>query len=307
MTVVGLDGRRDRPDPVGHPGRLRRPDRDRVRLDLADHDRQPARPARVGQHLRRPDLPVRRAWPWRSWPSASSTSSAGRSCRSPPQPDAVPFPDPHRADRDPAAAQGVRRRLGRADRRRGHRQRRAGVQAARVEERRQHDDRDGRPAGHPVRRPHPRSPSQYGLRPTEAGRPVDRRARRRRRPSATARVLFVTFAASTALILFLAANTSFNAFPRLAAILAEDGYMPRQFSFRGDRLAYSWGIVLLAAIAFGAAVGVRRRHPRPDPALLGRRVRVLHPQPDRHGPPLARRRASRAGAGGWRSTRSAAS
>jgi hypothetical protein len=62
--------------------------------------------------------------------------------------------------------------------------------------------------------------------------------------------LFVAFAASTALILFLAANTSFNAFPRLAAILAEDGYMPRQFSFRGDRLAYSWGIALLAAIAF---------------------------------------------------------
>ena len=62
--------------------------------------------------------------------------------------------------------------------------------------------------------------------------------------------MFVIFAASTALILFLAANTSFNAFPRLAAILAEDGYMPRQFSFRGDRLAYSWGIVLLAAIAF---------------------------------------------------------
>jgi amino acid transporter len=59
------------------------------------------------------------------------------------------------------------------------------------------------------------------------------------------------FAASTALILFLAANTSFNAFPRLAALLAEDGYMPRQFAFRGDRLAYSWGIVLLAAIAFG--------------------------------------------------------
>ncbi len=63
--------------------------------------------------------------------------------------------------------------------------------------------------------------------------------------------LFVLFAVSTALILFLAANTSFNAFPRLAAILAEDGYMPRQFSFRGDRLAYSWGIVLLAAVAFG--------------------------------------------------------
>jgi amino acid transporter len=59
------------------------------------------------------------------------------------------------------------------------------------------------------------------------------------------------FAVATALILFLAANTSFNAFPRLAAILAEDGFMPRQFSFRGDRLAYSWGIVVLAAVAFG--------------------------------------------------------
>jgi amino acid transporter len=66
--------------------------------------------------------------------------------------------------------------------------------------------------------------------------------------------LFIIFQASTALILFLAANTSFNAFPRLAAILAEDGYMPRQFSYRGDRLAYSRGIVLLAAIAFGLLV-----------------------------------------------------
>jgi amino acid transporter len=62
--------------------------------------------------------------------------------------------------------------------------------------------------------------------------------------------LFYAFAASTALILFLAANTSFNAFPRLAAILAADDYMPRQFGFRGDRLAYSWGIALLAGVAF---------------------------------------------------------
>jgi amino acid transporter len=61
--------------------------------------------------------------------------------------------------------------------------------------------------------------------------------------------LFILFQASTALILFLAVNTSFNAFPRLAAILAEDGYMPRQFSFRGDRLAFSWGIVVLAVVA----------------------------------------------------------
>ena len=58
--------------------------------------------------------------------------------------------------------------------------------------------------------------------------------------------LFQTF---TALILFLAANTSYNAFPRLAAILAKDGYMPRQFSFKGDRLAYTLGIIILSAVA----------------------------------------------------------
>jgi amino acid transporter len=63
--------------------------------------------------------------------------------------------------------------------------------------------------------------------------------------------LYYLFQVATAMILFLAANTSFNAFPRLGAILAEDGYFPRQFGFRGDRLAYSWGIGLLAAIAAG--------------------------------------------------------
>ncbi len=61
--------------------------------------------------------------------------------------------------------------------------------------------------------------------------------------------LFVALQIATALILFLAVNTSFNAFPRLAAILAGDGYMPRQFSLRGDRLAFSYGIVILAGIA----------------------------------------------------------
>jgi amino acid transporter len=91
---------------------------------------------------------------------------------------------------------------------------------------------------------------QYGLRPTNPGG-ESVVALAAQAIFGDGSVLFVTFAASTALILFLAANTSFNAFPRLAAILAEDGYMPRQFSFRGDRLAYSWGIVLLAGIAFG--------------------------------------------------------
>ncbi len=69
--------------------------------------------------------------------------------------------------------------------------------------------------------------------------------------------MFYVFQIATALILFLAANTSFNAFPRLAAILAGDGYFPRQFSFRGDRLAYSWGIILLALIAAGIYVAFK--------------------------------------------------
>jgi amino acid transporter len=60
---------------------------------------------------------------------------------------------------------------------------------------------------------------------------------------------FFLFQGFTALLLVLAANTSFNAFPRLLAILAIDGNMPRQFSFRGDRLAFSYGIIVLATVA----------------------------------------------------------
>jgi amino acid transporter len=53
----------------------------------------------------------------------------------------------------------------------------------------------------------------------------------------------------TALILVLAANTAFNGFPVLASILAKDGYLPRQLHTRGDRLAFSNGILLLAGFA----------------------------------------------------------
>ncbi|MBA2255238.1 MAG: APC family permease [Chloroflexi bacterium] len=60
---------------------------------------------------------------------------------------------------------------------------------------------------------------------------------------------FYAFQLFTALLLFLAANTSFNAFPRLVAILGQDGFMPRQFSFRGDRLSFTMGIVLLGILA----------------------------------------------------------
>ncbi|MBI4492953.1 MAG: APC family permease [Chloroflexi bacterium] len=54
---------------------------------------------------------------------------------------------------------------------------------------------------------------------------------------------------STALILVLAANTAFADFPRLASILGRDRYLPRQFQYRGDRLAFSTGIIVLAVVA----------------------------------------------------------
>jgi amino acid transporter len=58
----------------------------------------------------------------------------------------------------------------------------------------------------------------------------------------------------TMLILILAANTSFADFPRLASFLARDRFIPRQFANRGDRLAYSNGIIILALLSIGLLV-----------------------------------------------------
>ena len=55
--------------------------------------------------------------------------------------------------------------------------------------------------------------------------------------------------AGTALILLMAANTSYADFPRLAALQAADGFLPRQLTYRGGRLVFSWGIVTLAVAA----------------------------------------------------------
>jgi amino acid transporter len=60
---------------------------------------------------------------------------------------------------------------------------------------------------------------------------------------------FLILAGATALVLFLAANTAYNGFPVLGSILAQDRYLPRQLHTRGDRLAFSNGIVLLAGAA----------------------------------------------------------
>jgi amino acid transporter len=73
-------------------------------------------------------------------------------------------------------------------------------------------------------------------------------------------VVLVVAQIATALILVLAANTSFADFPRLSSFLARDSFVPRQFAFRGERLAFTTGIATLSFMAiallvvFGASV-----------------------------------------------------
>jgi amino acid transporter len=62
-------------------------------------------------------------------------------------------------------------------------------------------------------------------------------------------ILYAATLVGTALILLMAANTSYADFPRLAALAAGDGFLPRQLTFRGGRLVFSWGIVVLAMFA----------------------------------------------------------
>jgi amino acid transporter len=68
---------------------------------------------------------------------------------------------------------------------------------------------------------------------------------------------FLLITAVTALILVLAANTAFNGFPVLGSILAQHSYLPRQLHTRGDRLAFSNGILFLSAAALAAIVAFR--------------------------------------------------
>ena len=100
-------------------------------------------------------------------------------------------------------------------------------------------------------------------------------------------LLFVLFQAATALILFLAANTSFNAFPRLGG-----DPRPRRLHAPPVRVPRRPARLLLGHRdpRRGRRVpdlALQRQRDRPDPALLGRGVRVLHAQPDRDGQPLA--------------------
>jgi amino acid transporter len=70
-------------------------------------------------------------------------------------------------------------------------------------------------------------------------------------------LLYYNVQAATAMILFLAANTSFADFPRLSSILARDGFMPRQMANRGDRLVFSNGILILSGLSILLLVAFR--------------------------------------------------
>lgn len=88
--------------------------------------------------------------------------------------------------------------------------------------------------------------SRFGLVPADDGETI---VSKLGREVLGKNVLYYAFQVATALVLFLAANTSFNGFPPLGAILARDRFLPRQFGFRGDRLSFSNGIMMLAVAA----------------------------------------------------------
>jgi amino acid transporter len=66
--------------------------------------------------------------------------------------------------------------------------------------------------------------------------------------------VYIVLQFATAAILILAANTAYADFPRLSSIIARDGYLPRQFANRGDRLVFSNGILFLAGASAGLIV-----------------------------------------------------
>jgi amino acid transporter len=87
--------------------------------------------------------------------------------------------------------------------------------------------------------------------PSNTASVVSQIARAVFQPGSTAAFMFYVVQGTTLLILILAANTSFQGFPRLSALLARDRFAPRQFSNLGDRLVFSNGMLVLAGAAAG--------------------------------------------------------
>ena len=98
--------------------------------------------------------------------------------------------------------------------------------------------------------------------------------------------LYLATIAGTTVILIMAANTAFADFPRLGALQAGDGFLPRQLTYRGSRLVFSRGIMALALIASLLIIRFSGQRYRADSAVCHWRISVLYPIPDRHGPAL---------------------
>ena len=185
----------------------------------------------------------------------------------------------------PAHPAGLRLRLRGADRNGSRFERRAGVQEARDAQCPARDHADGNVVRADL--PGPELP----------GRPARRAARPDRTGNSHEPGHAATFVGagtpfhylvqiSTAVLLVLAANTSFADFPRLSSILARDGFLPRTFQFRGERLAFNSGIVVLTVLVGLAYRRLWRLRDRVDPAVHSRRLHRIHAQPGGHGPPL---------------------
>ena len=109
--------------------------------------------------------------------------------------------------------------------------------------------------------------------------------------SGVAKVLFYVVQAATLLVLYTGGNTSFNGFPYLASFVAGDQFLPRQLTRRGHRLAFSNGILVLAAVAIALLLATQSRVSVTRGAVRDRRVQRLHDGRGRDGevPPDAPR------------------
>ena len=173
-----------------------------------------------------------------------------------------PHPRPAGGD-DPARAEGLLRRVQRADRRGGDRQRRAAVQRA---------PRRAAKRTEMLLGPHPRRDAaglavlarRWQIGPGRADGPQpDHGHGHRPRPGLLRRVPTIT------VVLALAANTSFGGLPVLASLLARDNYLPHLFSLRGDRQVFSngiWALALMAGACSSRSAGTRTPSSRCSPS-----------------------------------------
>ena len=203
----------------------------------------------------------------------------------------VPGPGRGRCGRQRGGARRpARLRVGRggADRRRVDLERRRRVQAAAGAERRADARGDGRDGDLALRRrlvargAHARTAEQHGS-------VVSQIARATFPAGSPGAIFYYLVQGLTFAILVLAANTSYQGFPRLAAILARDRFFPRQFVNLGDRLVYSNGIIVLAGVASLLIWAFKAERQRADPPVRDRRLHGVHALAGRDGPLLAPR------------------